>query len=109
MGLRLLRPLFNDHEEGKRVEIIGCNQGLDWFVKHEDGLVTIGADENLKTTYYYLQYKKEKGILYVIILGKICFTYDCFFVCRAYLIDFYSHSRYVVCGDWRRKFEKETE
>ena len=77
-GLRLLRSLFNDHEEGKgehlfpccgntmleneqinRVEIIGCDQGLDWSVKHEAGLVTIEADENSKTTYYYLQYKKE--------------------------------------------------
>lgn len=77
-GLRLLRSLSEDHHQGKgehlfpccgntmianekrnRVEIIGCNQGLDWFVKHEAGLVTIGADENLKTTYYYLQYKRE--------------------------------------------------
>lgn len=77
-GLRLLMSIFNDHQEGKGehlfpccgntmianekgnwVEIIGCNQGLDWFVKHEAGLVTIGADENLKTTYYYLQYKRE--------------------------------------------------
>lgn len=77
-GLRLLRSLFKDHqkdngkhlfpccgntmianEKGNRVEIIGCNQGLDWSIKHEDGLVTIEADENLKTTYYYLQYKRE--------------------------------------------------
>ena len=41
------------------MEIIGCDQGLDWSVKHEVGLVTIEAYENLKTTYYYLQYKKE--------------------------------------------------
>lgn len=77
-GLRLLRSLFEDHQGGNgeqlfpccgntmlankqvnRVEIIGCDQGLDWSVKHEAGLVTIEADENLKTTYYYLQYKKE--------------------------------------------------
>lgn len=47
------------NEEGNKVEIIGCDQGLDWSVKHEDGLVTIETDGNLKTTYYYLQYKKE--------------------------------------------------
>ncbi|MBC8589895.1 DUF3885 domain-containing protein [Wansuia hejianensis] len=77
-GLRLLRSLLADHhvgkgehlfpccgniiianEEGNKVEIIGCDQGLDWSVKHEAGLVTIEADENIKTTYYYLQYKKE--------------------------------------------------
>ena len=77
-GLRLLRSLFDDHQEGKgnhlfpccgntmlankegnKVEIIGCDQGLDWSIKHKNGLVTIEADENLKTTYYYLQYKKE--------------------------------------------------
>ena len=77
-GLRLLRSLFEDHQgdhgeqlfpccgntmlankEGNKVEIIGCDQGLDWSIKHKNGLVTIEADENLKTTYYYLQYKKE--------------------------------------------------
>ena len=77
-GLRLLRTLFDDHqegdgnhlfpccgntmianEEGNKVEIIGCDQGLDWSVKHKAGLVIIEADKNLKTTYYYLQYKKE--------------------------------------------------
>lgn len=77
-GLRLLRSLFEDHQGGSgeqlfpccgntmlaneqvnRVEILGCDQGLDWSIKHEAGLVTIEADGNLKTTYYYLQYKKE--------------------------------------------------
>jgi len=77
-GIRLLRSLFEDHQGGNgeqlfpccgntmianekenRVEIIGCDQGLDWSVKHEAGFVTIEADESLKTTYYYLQYKKE--------------------------------------------------
>lgn len=77
-GLRLLRSLFDDHQGGKgkhlfpccgntmianeeldKVEIIGCDEGLDWSVSHKDGLVTVKADENIKTTYYYLQYKKE--------------------------------------------------
>ena len=77
-GLKLLRSLLEDHqgnkgnqlfpccgntmianEEGDKVETIGCDRGLDWSVKHKDGLVTIEADENLKTTCYYLQYKKE--------------------------------------------------
>lgn len=77
-GLRLLRSLSIDHhagkgehlfpccgntmianEEGDKVELIGCDKGLDWSVKHQAGLVTIEAEENLKTTYYYLQYKKE--------------------------------------------------
>ena len=46
------------NKEGNKVEVIGCDQGLDWSIKHEAGFVTIEADENLKTTYYYLQYKK---------------------------------------------------
>lgn len=77
-GLRLLRSLFDDHQGGKgkhlfpccgnimianeeldKVEIIGCDKGLDWSVSHKDGFVTIKSDENIKTTYYYLQYKKE--------------------------------------------------
>lgn len=77
-GLRLLRSLFDDHQGGKgnhlfpccgntmianeeldKVEIIGCDEGLDWSVSHKDGFVTVKADENIKTTYYYLQYKKE--------------------------------------------------
>lgn len=77
-GLRLLRSLFDDHqgEKGKhlfpccgntmianedldKVEIIGCDQGLDWSVRHKDGLVTVKADKNTETTIYYLQYKKE--------------------------------------------------
>ncbi len=77
-GLRLLRSLFEDHqgekgkhlfpccgnimianEEGNKVEIIGCDQGLDWSVRYKDGLITIKADKNTETTIYYLQYKKE--------------------------------------------------
>lgn len=77
-GLRLLRSLFTDHHGGKgehlfpccgntmianekldKVEIIGCDQGLDWSISHKDGFVTIKVDENMKTTYYYLQYRKE--------------------------------------------------
>lgn len=77
-GLRLLGSLFHDHEAGKgnylfpfcenitisneeldKAKIIGCDEGLDWSVSHKNGLVTIKEDENIKTTYYYLQYKKE--------------------------------------------------
>lgn len=76
-GLRLLRSLFNDHHgsEGKqlfpccgntmlvngdldKVEIMGCDNGLNWSIIHKDGLVIIEADENLRTSCYYLQYKK---------------------------------------------------
>lgn len=77
-GLRLLRSLDNGHVGGNgehlfpccgdtlianaeldKVEIIGCDEGLDWSVYYHHGFVTIDTNDNLKTTYYYLQYKRE--------------------------------------------------
>lgn len=66
-GLRLLRSIFDGHKDstGKhlfpssRDRIGESEKGLDWSVSHKNGLVTIEAHENLRTSYYYLQYKKE--------------------------------------------------
>lgn len=77
-GLRLLRSLDSGHIEGNgdhlfpccgntfianeeldKLEIVSCDKGLDWSVNYHHGFVTINTHDNLKTTYYYLQYKRE--------------------------------------------------
>ena len=77
-GLKLLRSLMDNHLGGigdhlfpccgntligneslDKVDIIGCDQGLDWSVSHKDGLVMIKTDEQLEFTIGYLQYKNE--------------------------------------------------
>ena len=77
-ALRILRTLSRDHlptigeqmlpccghtmianETLDEVEIIGCDDGIDWTVIHENGMVKI-ITENENTVYiYYLQYKEE--------------------------------------------------
>lgn len=77
-ALRMLRTLSRDHlpiigkqilpccghtmisnENLDEVDIIGCDDGIDWTVLHENGMVKI-ITENKNTVYiYYLLYKKE--------------------------------------------------
>ncbi len=65
-GLRLLRSLFEDHRAGCGLPLFPpCGDSpfyvdpdLDLAISHRDGLVTIEG-EGLRTSFYYLQYKRE--------------------------------------------------
>ncbi|MCQ4921451.1 DUF3885 domain-containing protein [Tissierella carlieri] len=41
------------------VEILGCDNGIDWTVLHEDGMVKIVTDKGNTVFVYYFQYKEE--------------------------------------------------
>ena len=77
-GLRLLRSLFHDHvagvgeqlfpccghtmladPQGETVEILGCEEGLDWSVHHDGESVTITTDEGVRVTCAYADYEAE--------------------------------------------------
>lgn len=61
-GLKLLRSLFQDHQDTREDCLFPCtgnHKSLNWSILHKDGLVTVKANESMETTYYYLQYKRE--------------------------------------------------
>ena len=41
------------------VEIIGCDNGIDWTVLHENGMVKLITEKGNTVFAYYLQYKEE--------------------------------------------------
>lgn len=77
-ALRMLKTLSEDHFPTKgeqmlpycgqlmisneildEVEIIGCDNGIDWTVLHEDGMVKLITEKGNTVYTYYLQYKEE--------------------------------------------------
>ncbi|MBU5438147.1 DUF3885 domain-containing protein [Tissierella sp. MSJ-40] len=77
-ALRMLKTLSEDHLLAKgehmlpccghsmvpnetlhEVEIIGCDNGIDWTVLHEDGMVRLITEKGNTVFAYYLQYKEE--------------------------------------------------
>lgn len=77
-ALRMLKTLTEDHlpTEGEQmlpccghtmianktldeVDIIGCNDGIDWTVLHDDGIIKLITESGNTAFLYYLQYKKE--------------------------------------------------
>lgn len=78
VALRMLRTLSQDHiptvgeqmlpccghtmianETLDEVDIIGCDDGIDWTVIHENGMVKIIIENEDAVYIYYLQYKEE--------------------------------------------------
>lgn len=76
--MRMLKTLKEDHipGEGKQmlpccgntmianenrdeVEIIGCDNGIDWTVLHDDGMIKIITESGNIVFLHYLQYKKQ--------------------------------------------------
>ncbi|WP_353094008.1 hypothetical protein [Tissierella praeacuta] len=77
-ALRMLKSLSEDHlltngdqmlpccghfmipnETLDEVEIIGCNNGIDWTVLHEDEMVRLITEKGNTVFVYYIQYKEE--------------------------------------------------
>ncbi|NLP46945.1 MAG: DUF3885 domain-containing protein [Epulopiscium sp.] len=77
-ALRMLKTLSEDHlptkgeqmlpccgfsmipnENLDEVDIIGCDNGVDWAVFHEDGMVKLITENGNPLFVYYLQYKDE--------------------------------------------------
>lgn len=77
-ALRMLKTLTEDHlpTEGEQmlpccghtiianktldqVDIIGCNNGVDWTVLHDNGMIKLITEEGNTVSLYYLQYKEE--------------------------------------------------
>ncbi|HFL3828698.1 TPA: hypothetical protein ACG3RW_004070, partial [Clostridioides difficile] len=77
-ALRMLKTLSEDHlptkgeqmlpccgfsmipnENLDEVDIIGCDNGVDWTVLHEDGMVKLITEKRNTVFVYYLQYKDE--------------------------------------------------
>ncbi|QQY78819.1 uncharacterized protein DUF3885 [Keratinibaculum paraultunense] len=77
-ALRMLKTLSEDHLPTKgeqmlpccgfsmipngnldEVDIIGCDNGVDWTVLHEDGMVKLITEKGNIVFIYYLQYKDE--------------------------------------------------
>jgi hypothetical protein len=74
---RFLRTLYEDHEAGREehlipccghfmvpserdhgVDIIGCPNGIDFSIRHEDGMVLIETDRGVVYTVSYEEYKE---------------------------------------------------
>ena len=47
------------NEKLDEVDIIGCDNGVDWAVLHEDGMVKLITEKGNTVFVYYLQYKDE--------------------------------------------------
>lgn len=41
------------------VEVIGCDQGMDWIALHDNGMIKLITESGDTIFLYYLQYKKE--------------------------------------------------
>ena len=77
-ALRMLKTLTEEHlpTEGQQmlpccghtvvanesldeVDIIGCDNGIDWTVLHDNGMIKLITESENTTSLYYLQYKEE--------------------------------------------------
>ena len=78
VALRMLKTLSEDHlptEGGQmipccghciipnetldEVDIVGCDNGIDWTVLHDDGMIKLITEKGNTEFIYYLQYKEE--------------------------------------------------